>query len=183
MNISQHSSFSLIDNVIAYFWLFTNEEAAIEFAHQNGVIYNQMRCENCEIDMHTYRDSSKGFGYKRLCTKCHKSKSILFGSICYSAKLPISKNFNLLYCWVYQISFNNTSREVGVNKNTVTYYFTLFRNACDAYVLSLDGLAIGGPGKAVQIDETLVCRRKYHVGCCLNEVWIFGGMCVEMNLT
>ena len=179
MNISQQSPFPLIDNVIAYFWLFTNEEAAIEFALQNGVIYNQMRCENCEIDMYIYKDSSKGFGYKWICPKCHKSKSILFGSIFYSAKLPISKIFHLLYCWVYQISCSNTSREVGVNKNTVTYYFTLFRNACDAYVLSLDGLVIGGPGKTVQIDETLVCRRKYHVGRCLNEVWIFGGICVE----
>ena len=136
MNISQQSPFPLIDNVIAYFWLFTNEEAAIEFALQNGVIYNQMRCENCEIDMYIYKDSSKGFGYKWICPKCHKSKSILFGSIFYSAKLPISKIFHLLYCWVYQISCSNTSREVGVNKNTVTYYFTLFRNASEILFIS-----------------------------------------------
>ena len=73
----------------------------------------------------------------------------------------------------------DTAREVGVSQNTVTYYFTLFRNACDAYVLSLDGFVVGGQGKTVQIDETLMCRRKHNVGRMMKQVWIFGGICVE----
>ena len=38
---------------------------------------------------------------------------------------------------------------------------------------------IGGPGKTV--DEILICKRKYHRGRLLLDVWIFGGICREDN--
>ena len=169
----------LYENMTSLHWLFTNEEAALMFAFQNGVIYNQMICPNCNKSMHFYLDQSKSFGCKWVCPCCKKTKSLLYGSIFYSAKIPICKIFHLLYCWAYQYSCQDTAREVGVNSSTVTFYFTLFRLACDSYVVSLGGIIVGGEGKTVQIDETLMCRRKYHVGRELNQIWIFGGICVE----
>ena len=42
---------------------------------------------------------------------------------------------------------------------------------------------IGGINKCVQIDETLVSRRKYNKGRMLqgSNIWVFGGICVEDN--
>ena len=38
---------------------------------------------------------------------------------------------------------------------------------------------IGGEGLTIEIDETLMSRRKYHRGRILSEKWIFGGLCRE----
>ena len=179
MNFGEQFLWPSIENTLSLIWLFTNEEFAFKFASYSGAIYNQMNCEECNNPMQINTDPSKNFGHKWICPLCGKTKSVLYGSIFYLAKIPLCKIFHLLYCWAYQYSCKDTAREVGVSQNTVTYYFTLFRNACDAYVLSMNDFAVGGPGKTVQIDETLMCRRKYHVGRMLKQVWIFGGICVE----
>ncbi|GFN83903.1 hypothetical protein PoB_001040900 [Plakobranchus ocellatus] len=36
--------------------------------------------------------------------------------------------------------------------------------------------AIGGPGIEVEIDETLIARRKYERGRILKQIWLFGGI-------
>ena len=33
---------------------------------------------------------------------------------------------------------------------------------------------LGGVGHTVQIDECLISKRKYHRGCLVRELWIFG---------
>ena len=38
---------------------------------------------------------------------------------------------------------------------------------------------IGGANKIVQIDETLVFRKKYNIGRLLRHVWLVGGVCPE----
>lgn len=38
---------------------------------------------------------------------------------------------------------------------------------------------IGGPGMTVEIDETLLSKRKYHTGRLLQQIWVFGGICRE----
>ena len=179
INFNNQSFWPPIENTLSLIWLFTNEELAFKFALSSNLIYDHMVCENCNLFMLIKADSSKNFGNKWICPHCCKTKSILYGSIFYLSKIPLCKILHLLYCWAYQYSCKDSAREVGVSQNTVTYYFTLFRNACDAYVLSLDGFVVGGQGKTVQIDETLMCRRKYNVGRMMKQVWIFGGICVE----
>lgn len=167
------------DNIISLLPIFTNQYSAINFAIQNNLIYTEMICNIYCVYMNLINDTSKKLGEKWYCYNCNKSRSIFYGSVFYCAKVSIETIFYLLYCWVYEYSCKLTSHETNVHINTVTYYFTLFRNACDSFVISCNKCKIGGIGKTVQIDETLMCRRKYNVGRVLNQVWIFGGICIE----
>ena len=137
-----------------------------------------MNCPKCLKQMILIKDNSVFGNLRWYCPNCDSKLGILYGSIFSNSKIPLNKIYHLLYCWVFEYSCKQTSHEINLNKNTVTYYFTLFRNACDSYVCS-NTSKIGGPGKTVQIDETLMCKRKYNVGRMLNEIWIFGGICVE----
>lgn len=168
------------ENILSIRVLFEDDDFAINYAIYNKLIYQNMICDKCGSQMCLKHDKTKKLDYKWFCNNCVISRSLLYGSIFSDAKISIGKVFFLLYCWVYQYPCYLASHEVDVSLNTVSYYFTLFRNACDSYVVSCDDVhQIGGPNKTVQIDETLMCRRKYNVGRVLNQVWIFGGICVE----
>ena len=40
---------------------------------------------------------------------------------------------------------------------------------------------VGGPGVVVQVDETLVFKRKYNRGRVRTQIWLVGGWCPEQN--
>jgi len=65
---------------------------------------------------------------------------------------------------------------VGVSKKTVTDWCNFFSGVCSNALLSIDSeeYKLGGPGKIVEIDETLISKKqKYHRGRAYPEVWLF----------
>ena len=124
------------DNIISILPIFIKQYIAINFTIQNNLIYTDMICDKCGVHMNLINDTSRKLGKKWYCYNCNISRSILYGSVLYCAKISIEKIFYLLYCWVYGYSCKLTSHETDVHINTVTYYFTLFRNACDSFVIS-----------------------------------------------
>ena len=85
----------------------------------------------------------------------------------------------MLYSWTHEYSGTITTHETGVSASIVSSYFIMFRNACLEYACNLPKHNIGGYGKTVKIDETLMCKRKYNRGRMIKEVWIFGGIYLE----
>ena len=165
-----------MNNMFHYAPLFLDENEALNFALSHGLLYNMMQCDACQKQMIIVKDSSHRIGIAWQCPCCHKKTSVLLHSIFGYAKLPFNKILHLLYCWAHNYSNKLAQFEVGVNKNTVTFYYKQFRNACFECVMNQAHM-IGGEGQTVEIDETLIAKRKYHVGRTLSQIWIFGGIC------
>lgn len=166
-------------STIKLYYLFTSEENAFNFAYQNSLIYHSFNCTRCGGMAYIYQNRYQKFGYCLICTKCKKYYSILYLSIFYNSKIPMNLILHLIYCWAHKFQLYQAANEVDISENTVSYFYQQFRNACFEYVLDMKDEPIGGMNKVVEIDETLMCKRKYHRGRILNDVWIFGGICRE----
>ena len=168
-----------MNNMLYYLDLFLDERKAFEFAMSNGLLYSSMECDICKKSMDLTKDSGYRIGMVWQCPCCHKKTSMLLHSIFGHAKLPFNKILQLLYCWSHNYSNKSAQFEVGVNKNTVTFYYKQFRSACFECISNQETHLIGGEGKTVEIDETLIAKRKSHHGRMLSQIWIFGGICRE----
>jgi len=53
--------------------------------------------------------------------------------------------------------------------NSVFQWFQFPREKCSEALLNDNDYTLGSPGVVVQIDESLVAKHKYHVGCAVNQ--------------
>ena len=67
-----------------------------------------------------------------------------------------------------------------VSNRVVIQWFVYIRDVCTHHLI-LNPRPIGGLGIEVQIDETLVAKRKYNKGRIVKERWLFGGVCPEQR--
>ena len=72
-------------------------------------------------------------------------------------------------------SISQSARQESLCQKTVRRIFVAIRQ-CMIEDLLLTQPLIGGPGKIVEVDETLVGNRKYNHGSSVKGKWIFGGV-------
>ena len=101
-------------------------------------------------------------------------------SIFEDTKVPILKLLpHLLLCTPSRL-IGTAGHDTGHNfaPRTHAYYIGVLRRlVCDD--LLEHKKPIGGPGLTVQIDETMVYRRKNHKGRIVPQDWVLVGVCVE----
>jgi len=119
------------------------------------------------------------------CTRkaCRKQKGYLVGTWFEGTHLPLKEVFQLSYYFARQthtyeeIKFD-MQREDGsaLGAHSIVEWMEFYRQICGAY-FALHPTKIGGEGVIVEIDETVIVKRKYNRGALRAEQqWVFGGV-------
>lgn len=106
-------------------------------------------------------------------------KSIRFGTFFSNSKLTLYQILTLLVYSAEGITKQDIlKKQLDINSNnTVVDWKCFIRDIYINYQLNVSG-PIGGSGVVVQVDECLICKRKYGVGRILinQDLWIVGGI-------
>lgn len=93
----------------------------------------------------------------------------------------MSEILALIYTWTYECSNQQISEFIDISENSVTDWANLFREIC-SWKLLQQPIMLGGPNQIVQIDESVIAKRKYNVGRLLLTQWVFGAYDVDAKV-
>lgn len=152
-------------------------ELLIRILKEIGLIRNSYYC--CDVQSNVRSRSRLSDGVMFRCPVCKSYKSIRTGSFFEQSRLSLWQIFGLLYLSSDSIiKYKFIKKELNVKaKQSVTDWKNFIRDIYVNYTLN-NNTMIGGSGITVQIDESLICKRKYGVGRILanQDMWIVGGV-------
>lgn len=98
------------------------------------------------------------------------------GSYFENSNLPMRDMLSLMYLWCANIPVGTVPFMISVSKSKAIQWYQYFRDICSHQLLKVKngGFKLGGPDRIVQIDESVLTKRKYHRGKKVKEQWIFG---------
>ena len=167
--------------------LTLSDEEFEAFLQMLGVLFVQQVCF-CSSGMTLTASRNKdGSGRRRYfrCKKrvCRKKVEFQAGTFFEKRILKSKEVFYLSYCWTqvcmrvhYQTALD-MRRESGstISSATIVSYFKAFQDVCVSY-FNVHPVKSGKPNKFVEIDETVLARRKNNKGRLVSHQWCFGGI-------
>ena len=154
--------------------LTENENETINFCKSFGLFPTDIRCPNGNMFLDKlYRFKNRNpstFHYqcnKRLCHRKGIKNTVTLRANTWinEAGISIRKSLFMIYCFVYQMSYNDTTREktitsddigklVKTSRETVCDYKHFCHDVCFNIVSELSHEKIGGHGLTVEIDDS-----------------------------
>ena len=160
--------------------LTNTEELSIRLAIKSGLIKPHTTCI-CGGNFSLHARNNTTVAALR-CTKrtCRKEISSRASSFFAGSHLSVQQVLRSVYMWVWKLDIQGLLQfqlEIG-SSGTIVDWKSFCRDICaDHYIKH--GSKIGGIGIEVEIDESLLVRRKYNRGRLVSEQWVFGGREVD----
>ncbi|XP_049283586.1 uncharacterized protein LOC125763907 [Anopheles funestus] len=162
--------------------LFEDPWRSIDWLQRKGLLKRDQLCPKCGGSMKP-KKMTGGDRYKWLCRRkaCATACSIQTGSIFYDSKGSLKQLTRLMYEWAAKSPVSRAMTETGLSRCAVLDWYKLLRSFLFDFVFDSTSRQIGGAGMTVEVDETKVARRKYHVGRVResHKDWLVGGICRE----
>ena len=164
-----------------YHMLFQEDSTFEGWLKDLGLLFGARIC-TCGGNMGLKRRSGERYQTWR-CNraKCGKEKGFLVGTFFEGAHITLKEAIHLSYLWCRQ---THTQDEVmfdlrrgdgsSLSSSTITDWNNFFREICIEYYIR-NPIRLGGNNILVEIDETVITKRKYERGRLIeNQQWIFG---------
>lgn len=152
-------------------------DRVIDFALQRRLIPINKQCK-CGSQMKKEYSNRYKCHFAFRCPVCTNRVSILTGTFFELSKLSISQILALTMHFIKDTDVTTAACSSNVSRNSSVHWYKICRNVCSSILLSQQQ-RFGGQGKIVEVDETLMIRRKYNVGRLPRQVWVFGMYDVE----
>ena len=162
--------------LLEFLALYGNPATIVNALRLNRLLKSHMQCESCGelMSEHTVQKSD---GLMFRCNKrcCRREKSIRTGSFFEHTKLNLCDSMLFIHLWSKGYTEQLICDDFSFSKATAVDWSRFCRDLCVYHFESSDAL-IGGQGTIVEIDETVIVKRKYDRGRMLTEGWLFGGI-------
>ena len=149
-----------------------DDDACFAFLFARGAFLRERNCHRCNSemklgeDLRAWRCNKKGCGGKA---------SVFKGSFFTRVNIGCSTVMLLAYLWLNKTPVTSMIAMSGCSSRTVCAFNVHFRELVTDS-LDMEDCKIGGPGIIVEIDETKLGKRKYHMGHRIEGVWVLGGI-------
>ena len=162
---------------------YKNDTAAIQFLRNHGCLPSSIKCPKCNTELRYY-DTSRMWRCNtnrlipgtRTRKKCGYKISDNHGTFLEKVKFSPWKVVLFANSWLRKwYNLNIIKINLGATNHTITDWRS-FCSEVTEYWLENNIEAIGGPGMIIEIDETVIVKRKNNKGRILKEIWIFGGI-------
>uniref|UniRef100_A0A8R1ISL0 ISXO2-like transposase domain-containing protein n=1 Tax=Caenorhabditis japonica TaxID=281687 RepID=A0A8R1ISL0_CAEJA len=162
---------------------FPTEKSLIEELMKLKIVESEKICSKCGrgMELRTRKD-----GYQWRCRKTSgkecSTKTVKDGSWFSKVAMPLRQALKIMICWKMKMTGRQIESLLKVSHVTIADWRSMLREMCSLMVCNNPPL--GGLGKEVEVDETLIHTRKYGCGAIRSEpVWVLGndGLRVDTN--
>ncbi len=168
-------SYSLLRQITA------DEDAALLYLRQKLAIRRQVpSCPVCNRDMSSIIVQAAG-KYWRCPTHKGRKKSFRDGSFWSKSKIPFTHALEIVFNWSHKMPVYVSAELTGISEHSIVQWYQHLRDITSQWRLA-NPYTIGGVGVVVQIDETLMAKRKNHQGRVVEQRWVFGGYCPDTKV-
>jgi len=152
------------------------DKDVVEYLQENKFLQKNRVCPTCHVQRRLNASKDHKGGYGARCPKRKKFKKITTNSFFDQTRLTFQQIFTMMLLWIAGVPQKEKGLVMNLSsQHTKVNYFQLFRDVCSHHLLQTPGLfQFGGPGVVVQIDESVIAKRKYNRGRVVPERWVVG---------
>lgn len=158
-------------------FIFMNKKdlEIIQCLQSASLIRKTKRCSDrrCRCYCKLWRRENMTLNHAFVCGKCRKQWSVFDGSYFENVHISIKNVLYIMWLWATQTRSGIASKILNIPRNSIYNQYRHIRDICSWKLLQCPDLfLVGGLNHIVQIDESVITKRKYNRGRIIPEKWL-----------